>query len=499
MTLNLLTDPWIPVVRNGEISAVCPHQIAEPNVTGVAWDRPDFNLACLELLIGLVSMADPPCGEADWASRVNRPSVERLQQALATFAQHFFLDGDGPRFLQDLEEFDRTAKPSDIKPVDMLFVDSAGDSTASKNGDLMVKRNRFDSLSQPEAAMALYTLQAFAPSGGAGNRTSMRGGGPLTTLVHPIDAEISQFGLWRIVASNVLPGSPLSPNDAPTALPWLRPTRTSENGQIVSPQVTHPLEAFFGMPRRIRLVFSDDQVVGAVQRPYGTNYAAWDHPLTPYYRKKEDDPNWLPVHPKAGRLNYRNWMGITLKPSLEGRGTKRTAKAVQVVQAHNRAPDFELLVGGWAMDNMKPVNFSLDKYPGFPSLDDEGEFRIHSLVEAADLASSEVRKALKLACQLDGKAAEIVVEEYFFVTEEKFKIAVSQIIDGKGTEVELNWHRTVRDEALRTFDEHALDGLNELGIAAIEKRIVAKRKLMGVLAKRVRTVLNLPIPGKKDK
>ena len=189
MPLRLLSDPWIPVLRGGEIVTIRPDQIAETGITALAWQRADFNLACLELLIGLVSMACPPKDDADWLSRLDRPDAGRLGEALAPFAPHFSLAGDGPRFLQDLEAFERTAKPSDIKPVDMLYIDSAGVSTASKNADLMVKRDRFASLSLADAAMALYTLQAFAPTGGAGNRTSVRGGGPLTTLVQPVDEE----------------------------------------------------------------------------------------------------------------------------------------------------------------------------------------------------------------------------------------------------------------------------------------------------------------------
>ena len=50
----------------------------------------------------------------------------------------------------------------------MLFVDSAGANTVRNNRDLMVKRNRYTSLPLPLAAMSLYTLQAFAPGGGAG-------------------------------------------------------------------------------------------------------------------------------------------------------------------------------------------------------------------------------------------------------------------------------------------------------------------------------------------
>ena len=103
-------------------------------------------------------------------------------------APAFDLLGDGPRFLQDLEPLGGKGNPPG-----MLFIDSAGDSTAKKNADLMVRRGRYEALPLPLAAMALYTLQAFAPSGGAGNRTSMRGGGPMVTLVKP-----QSEGLWPL-------------------------------------------------------------------------------------------------------------------------------------------------------------------------------------------------------------------------------------------------------------------------------------------------------------
>ena len=104
----------------------------------------------------------------------------------------------------------------------MLFIDSAGDSTAKKNADLMVRRGRYQALPLPLAAMALYTLQAFAPAGGAGNRTSMRGGGPMVTLVKP-----AEEGLWPLVWANVPRGEPLEPDDL-EALPWMRATETSK-------------------------------------------------------------------------------------------------------------------------------------------------------------------------------------------------------------------------------------------------------------------------------
>ena len=199
-----------------------------------------------------------------------------MRAALRPLAPHFEFAGDGPRFLQDLERFEAGAKESDFKPPDMLFIDSAGESTRQKNADLTVKRNRYPTLPLPLAAMALYTLQAFAPSGGSGNRTSMRGGGPMVTLVQPLDRE--PHVLWRLVWSNVPEGEPLPADRASEALPWLRATRTSSNDEIVTPDMSHSAEAFFGMLRRLRLIVREESLTGVVQKKHGTNYAHWPHP-----------------------------------------------------------------------------------------------------------------------------------------------------------------------------------------------------------------------------
>ena len=108
------------------------------------------------------------------------PDPDRLRERLTPYMPAFELSGEGPRFLQDFDPLE--GKPN---PPDMLFIDSAGQQTARNNADLMVRRGRYDALSPSLAAMALYTLQAHAPAGGSGNRTSMRGGGPMVTLVDP--------------------------------------------------------------------------------------------------------------------------------------------------------------------------------------------------------------------------------------------------------------------------------------------------------------------------
>ncbi len=497
MTLNLLRDRWIPVRQHGKVVTVRPAEIASSGVTELAWPRPDLNLACLEFLIGVVSLTYSPENESGWKERLANPNVDHLEEGMDQFAEHFQLGGNGPRFMQDLEAFEEDAKPSDTKPVDMLFIDSAGSSTAGKNADLIVKRNRFSVLESAEAAMALYTLQAFAPSGGAGNRTSMRGGGPMTTLVQPVGLKPEQMPLWRLVFSNVLPRSPLPASEAIRVLPWLRPTVTSEKGQVVVNNDTNPLEVFFGMPRRLRLLFEEGQVVGVVQRPYGTNYSAFVHPLTPYYRRKEDDPELLPVHPGAGRLSYRNWLGTTMSNGQDGTGTRRIAQAIHVYNYRPHAPAYEILVGGWAMDKMKPVDFTFDTYPSLPGLDKDGGGRVQCLLEAANATSGAVRKALKLACFLDGTSLASVIEAFYAETEAGFVASVHEIAGGGSSKVEEDWYHLLTGVAGRMFDEQVLTGLADHDVAGIERRVVAKRNLHGEMARRVRSRLNLPSPGRK--
>ena len=464
------------MIRDGERVTLRPDQMAEEGVVRPDWPRADLNLACLELLVGLLFLADPPRDDGDWHERYEKPDPGRLRDALAPFAPHFELTGEGPRFLQDLERFEKDAKKGDSGSPDMLFIDSAGDSTAKKNADLMVRRGRYGKLSLPLAAMALYTLQSFAPAGGAGNRTSMRGGGPMVTLMRPLDS--NAHPLWRLIWYNVPEGDPLPAQRAVEALPWLRPTRTSKNNEIMTPDMSHLVEAFFGMPRRLRLEIEADLVHGVVQKTYGTNYAGWQHPLSPYYRQKPG-AELLPAHPKPGRVSYRNWLGLAFGQSSE---TRTMASSVHRFNTMINPPRAELLVGGWAMDNMTPRDFNLHVYPTF-RLGEEAELRASSLVEAANEASRELKKALRKAAKVDGSAASAFEETFFAATEAEFVAAVEAILAGDGQETEEGWLARLRTAALNLFDEHAVAALADRNLAQIEAIVAARRNLLFAFSK----------------
>lgn len=403
MSLNVIRDAWIPVVlTDGTRRSIAPHQIANPEVARTDWPRADLNIACMELLIGLVFLADPPADLKDWRAR-RSPDPRRLAERLAPFASAFELTGDGPRFMQDAERIEGEANPPD-----MLFIDSAGGNTARNNADLMVWRDRYPALDPALAAIALHAFQSFAPSGGKGNRTSMRGGGPMVTLVDPGQ------GLWDLIWANVPCGRP----GTIEALPWMRPTVTSERGEQVFPEQRHPAEAFFGMPRRLRLLETDGAITGVVQRPYGTNYAGWDHPLTPYYRPRLTD-DWLPRHPRAGLFGYRNWLGVVSAAPSESEGLQRRAQVVRDWHERGGGADARVVVAGWSMDNMKPRDFILST-PPLIDLDLEGQIVLAGLVEAADLMSQALRFALSPVLA-EGEAREAVREAFYAETQAAFE------------------------------------------------------------------------------
>lgn len=448
MSFNLIREPWIPVATASGPRTIRPDQIAETDVLFPAWPRADLNIACLELLIGLVALADPPADPEDWLER-RAPVPERLREKLAPFAPAFELGGDGPRFLQDLEPL--AGEPG---PPDILFMDSAGENAAKKNADLMVWRDRYQGLDPGLAAMALYTLQAHAPEGGRGLRTSMRGGGPLVTLVEPR----AGCPLWDIVWANM----PCGASQGIQALPWMRPTKVSDKGQVTYPPEGDAIaiEAFFGMPRRLRLVFEDGLATGVIQRPSGTNYGPWRHPLTPYYRLKPGDEPFA-VHPRAGLFGYRNWLGVVAKAEMAE--LQERAAALRNYEARALPGDTlaaSVIVAGWAMKSNKPLDFTLSRQP-LVALDPERTLALHGMIEAAKTVGDALRQALKPVAG-EGSALESLREEFFRRTEGPFRARLAEL--QSGGEPARGWLGDMRRAALAIFDSAAVPGLADIRI-----------------------------------
>ena len=544
MSYDLRREHWIPFRRrSGRVEWGLPALLTDgvggdDPIVALAAPRPDFDGALHEFLVGLLTVALGPADEAAWRTRWNSPPAPgELQDAFDALPNAFDLEGDGPRFLQDASPADLAGTAS--SDIEQLLIEAPGDQTTKFNKDLFIKRDRVTRLGRPAAAMALLTMQTYAPGGGQGHRTSLRGGGPLTTLVDPRVAPDGTWReheqpLWRLLWANVetqqqlarrAPGTPAA--KLADVFPWLGPTRVSDKtGAPVTPADAHPAQAYFGLPRRIRLAFDDvggccdltgvddaRAATGYRMRNYGVQYAAWQHPLTPHYQAASGE--WLPLHGQPGGVGWKDWMGLTLLP--KGETKRRPAAAV----SHALAPGgraaamgvrtLRVRAFGYDMDNMKARAWVDATVPAFAVADDERARLLWDvagrLTDATGLVASVLVGAVERALYARPEDApgdrSAVKAALWAATEASFYAAMARVAD-PGTDVDASrqplaaFHGTLDRSAAAVFDRWCPTA--GLAPEAMRRLVVARYGLVmtlrgyGKLGEKLYTTLDVPPP-----
>lgn len=424
--MNLLEESWIPVRRaSGERLWIAPHQITDSIERDpiVALDavRPDFNGGLIQFLIGLVQTAWSRAGKSFDRDALlwQPPSPELLKERFAPLRKAFQFDGDGPRFMQD-----RTLSPHDSaaeSDIGTLLIEAPGAQALERNTDHFIKRDGVTALCPCCAATALFTLQTNAPSGGVGHRTSLRGGGPLTTLVaYTPTGDEPRMALWRSVANNVLPqhlfGSLCDSSRQADEFwfPWLSSLdNLQRDGGETQPLDVHPCHLFWAMPRRIRLGFNDlrpgscdvcDRQASRLLRRYiaknyGMNYKGpWRHPLSPYYGKSGEQ--LLPVHPQPGGLGYRYWLGWVLGTHEKDKVIEAAAVVRNFWESETNPARFRVWAFGYDMDNMKASCWYEATFPlfGLPVRPDSNDAEVlQQIVQWLLVGAEQANMYLRLA------------------------------------------------------------------------------------------------------
>ncbi|WP_030074187.1 type I-E CRISPR-associated protein Cse1/CasA [Halomonas alkaliantarctica] len=529
--MNLLNDPWLPfLLKSGEVDYRAPSALADPDVINLALPRADFQGAAYQFLIGLLQTALSPKTHDDWLDRLlEPPSVAALDTAFEPFNSAFELDGDGPRFMQDLDPLE------DVKnaTVSGLLIDAPGANGIKNNTDFFVKRGRVDAMCDSCAAIALYTMQINAPAGGAGIRVGLRGGGPLTTLVMP---ELSTARLWERLWLNVITQKEAiqkgqqwsTPHpEEPSLFFWMANTRVSDKkGTEVLPEDTHPLHAYWSMPRRFRLLFDEadectcdicgrktQRLVRELRaKKQGANYdGPWLHPLTPY-RRDPKKPNELPLSSKGqpGGLGYRHWSGFVLhdednsgaiaaavlKSYIDGKQPlvtqeRRFDDNIQALLRETR-----LWVFGYDMDNMKPRGWYSIEMPLVEIPQGQQEklrVWIQQLTELARNIAWMVRTQVKNAWfsrPSDAKGDMSAIDSQFYDATQavffKALLGLRQSLQDNPSaphipsSVAENWYFALKYEAMRVFEDLALSGAHES--MDLERATAAHRQLQHFLS-----------------
>ncbi|MEM9102447.1 MAG: type I-E CRISPR-associated protein Cse1/CasA [Pseudomonadota bacterium] len=485
--MNLIDDTWLPFTTKKGVEVLPIAEITRPDVLDFYLPRADFQGAAYQLVIGLLQTVFAPSNEEDWHELYETPpSVDELQKALSQASHAFNMLGDGPLFMQD---YDALASSS-TTPVANLLIEAPGGNTLKLNTDHFVKRQTSGGMSLPMAALALYTLQINAPSGGQGHRTGLRGGGPLTTLVLPASRDAT---LWQKVWMNVLWLKNTSQIDlsSPAIFPWLGPTKTSEGkNTMVLPGNDYPqeIQTYWAMPRRIRLNVEDAQDVCQVSgetctpiiknyqtQNYGNNYGdLWTHPLTPYaFNPKKPEQGKLSRKGQPEGLPYKMWHSLLFTEKSD----KEHITPAQVVSSfYIKRDEFDketneiprLWVFGYDMDNMKARCWYSSQIPLFkitPEQQDEILIEIQELQSLALDALKQCRAAVKNAWFKrpgDKKGDTSFIDRAFWQrTEQAFVEGLYAIQNSDegfvlSSQQAKKWLEHIKNTIYQLFDEHVL-------------------------------------------
>jgi len=483
--MNLITDPWIPVIRKDGPDKIMPWQIAEAknSVIEINAPRPDFQGALYQFLIGLLQTCFAPEDEDKWLECwENPPQPDELKVAFEKVKDAFELDNkNGPAFMQDFDLPD-----GESKKIAALLIDAPGGKTIKDNLDHFTKRDQVNSLCSSCTATALFTLQINAPSGGVGHRVGLRGGGPLTTLVIPDKTDVV---LWKKLWLNVFNQEELSGAERidSSVMPWLNASRLSDKGGLITtPSDVHALQMYWGMSRRIRLKKNEGRgkcdLCGEPfmslykeyrTKNYGTNYdGPWVHPLTPYRfdPKKKDFP--LSLKGQQGGLGYRHWLGLVLQDSENG------DEAATIVRFFNDERGRLLLNGrsaslwcfGYDMDNMKARCWYDSHFPIFDLHDNQRKNLIDwagELIRSAREVVKILRREVKSAWfrrPKDVKGDMSVVDAQFWqATEPDFYRLLDKLAKLPGdmrmatSDIYLSWFKTLEKFVFQIFEKATLE------------------------------------------
>jgi CRISPR system Cascade subunit CasA len=515
---NLIKDPWIPVTtKSGERTIIAPADLvdryAEDPVIALDAARPDFNGALVQFLIGLVQTTCPPAHAGDWRKKFsNPPTRDELNTAFERYAHAFNLDGTGARFRQDLDlnidELDQKEREKIEVPIEELILEMPGDITKEENRDFFVKRGTVKTICPSCSAIALYTLQTHAPSGGPGYRFSIRGGSPLTTIV---------LGrtLWETIWLNVVDSDAFNQfgNKSKQAdsdkFPWMGKTRTSEKDQITTFQDVNGAQMFWGMPWRIRVPFEQSnehelcdlcgktaslKVSNFYRKNYGINYkGGWYHTLTPYLEGKDTENEPRPFESEVNGISYRHWLGLIqnnpqekIRPATVIHAYKERKEKLEEIGF----PSTRLWAFGYKMKQRKALCWNDSTMPiitVIPTIAQEYEFVIAQLITSADMIITKLQHCVKDALFAPVKNKKSKVSGNFSFIESRFWQGTEpkfyQVLEDSKMALEKNqnlddirvgWLNLLKKHAITLFDHYSQ--AEQIVTVTNPRRIIDARK-----------------------
>jgi len=318
--------------------------------------------------------------------------------------------------------------------------------------------------------------------------------------------------LWETIWLNVITRDSFShfgnvkKTDGSDMFPWLEHTRTSGKNETTTSQHVHPVQMFWGMPRRIRLIFEAhteaiqcdlcgclvyDSASGYSDKSYGIHYkGGWHHILSPYSTDLKTGKS-LPRHGQPGGISYRNWLGL-IQNSPEKNFTSEPAVVVHLFR-EERGPDlsetsiipFRLWAFGYDMDNMKARGWYEGTMPLIhvdKKIRSEYESMVSQMIKTVNLIAFNVRSSIKKALFAPGAEVSgdlsVIDSEFWQNTEPDFYSILGELHENLKkkqplNDLKLRWLSLLTREGEILFDRYSQS--NTISVADPKRIALARR------------------------
>lgn len=244
--MNLLTDPWIPVLYQGRFQHLTLKDMLCKNAD---WQlcsfRDDMELAALQLVICLVQIIFIPENTKELYQRLAISMDEAEYSAkIKPYHDIFILDHPKHPFMQS-----PGVKAKEPTPIQKLFIGLP----EGNNHSLFNNPGEISHVCPACVAVALFNQANNCPSFGGGFKGSLRGGAPITTLVRGKNLCST---VWRNVLCRDAIEQFISEDGKVDQPVWMVQIKS---GEIIHPHQIGLLRGLFWQPSRLMIEWVDSE------------------------------------------------------------------------------------------------------------------------------------------------------------------------------------------------------------------------------------------------
>jgi len=382
--MNLLKDNWIPVRDGADLRQISYKEMlcTEQPKLQVALPRDDLEMACIQMLAAMTQVIFMPTGKKELRERSIKPvSEQEYDRKVEKYIEWFDLDHEKWPFMQI------RGVEGEWTSIQKLMIGMPEITSKSASAHAFFNEpTEIRAVSAGITAIAMFNQAANSPSFGGGFKGSLRGAGPISTIVLGTNMRNS---VWANV---------LSENKVKELIPWYDTTNDNDKPVWVVPIPKSDIQPYsigllrglFWQPVHIELEkanepFSCDLLGGVEQECYiGFKKkrfvyeikGVWPHPYSP--RQYDNDGTVKYMAFKGGVPSWTQMSEFLFSSGTVGQAGYTPAAVV----AQHSDTAINLLVGGYKVVKGASIFYRRHDLYSLPAgWNDDFRGRINEIIE----------------------------------------------------------------------------------------------------------------------